>query len=49
MMKLFWEQSRCVHICSIQESNEITDNLRQEIWQQFSMLEERKNDWQSIL
>lgn len=36
------EQSRCVHICSIQESNEITDNLRQEIWQQFSMLEEEE-------
>ena len=36
------EQSYCVHVRSIQESNEITNNLRQEIWQQFSMLEEEE-------
>lgn len=36
------EQSCRVHACSIQESNEITDNIRQEIGQQFSMLKEEE-------
>ena len=36
------EDAHHVHICSIQESNEMSDNMRQEFWQQFSVLEEEE-------